>query len=71
MVIVQVRKSGNSHVATIPKSELERLDISDGDFVNVELNKMELKPVLNPELQSFADRNREGLVAMMQYLKDK
>lgn len=71
MVTQQIRKAGNSYVVTIPKSEMDRLELSEGDYVSMDLGKMELKPVLNPELQAYEARNLEALTEMMMYLKDK
>lgn len=71
MVTQQIRKAGNSYVVTIPKSEMERLDLEEGDFVSLELGKMELKPVLSPEVQSFVDSDMPVLSDMLNYLKDR
>lgn len=71
MVTQQIRKVGNSFVVTVPRSEVERLELSEGDYVSIELGRMELKPVLNPELRGNIERNQVGLKAAMLYLKDK
>ena len=71
MVTQQVRKVGNSFVITVPKSEVERLGLEEGDFVSAQINKLEIKPILDPEIKNNVERNREGLTAVMQYLKDK
>ena len=71
MVTQQVRKVGNSFVITVPKSEVERLGIEEGDFVSAQFNRLEIRPVLDPEIRENVERNREGLTAVMRYLKDK
>lgn len=71
MVAQQVRKVGNSYVVTIPKAEIERLGAKEGDYIDSEHTLLELKPVMNAELRAYADRNREALVDVMRYLKDK
>lgn len=71
MVTQQLRKVGNSYVVTIPKTEMERLDLIEGDFVTMDLRKMELKPVLDPEVQRLFDADRNVLTPMFGYLKDK
>lgn len=71
MVTQQIRKVGNSFVVTISKAEMERLDLSDGDYVSAEYTRMEVVPVLSPELQKNLERNREALTTVMRYLKDK
>lgn len=70
-MIQQVRKVGNSLVVTIPKSESERLGIKEGDSVSVELNKMELRPVLSPELQEIMREDLSTLQPMLEYLKNR
>lgn len=71
MVTQQIRKVGNSYVVTIPKSELERLDLSEGDYIAAEYTLVEMKPVLSAELRDNIERNRDGLTAVMRYLRDK
>lgn len=71
MITQQVRKVGNSLVVTIPKAESDRLNISEGDYISMEVNKMELSPVLNPELQRIMDSDLPGLKEMLNYLKDR
>ncbi len=71
MVTQQVRKVGNSFVITVPKSEVERLELEEGDFVSAQFNRLEIRPVLDPEIRENVERNREGLTAVMRYLKDK
>lgn len=71
MVTQQLRKVGNSYVLTVPKSEVERLQAEEGDFISAEYTRLEMKPVLNQELKENIDRNREALSSVMRYLKDK
>jgi antitoxin component of MazEF toxin-antitoxin module len=71
MIQQQVRKSGNSYVVTIPKSEMERLNIREGQMVALEITPMELKPVLPPDLAKIVEDLREETTPVMQYLKDK
>lgn len=71
MITQQVRKVGNSLVVTIPKAESDRLNISEGDYISMEVNKMELSPVLSPELQRIMDSDLPGLKETLNYLKDR
>lgn len=71
MVTQQLRKVGNSYVLTVPKSEVERLDLREGDYVSMNLGKMELKPVLSSELQQLLDTDLPKLEPMLDYLKDR
>ncbi|MCO5218100.1 MAG: AbrB/MazE/SpoVT family DNA-binding domain-containing protein [Thermomicrobiales bacterium] len=71
MVTQQLRKVGNSYVITVPKDEVERLHLSEGDYVTADFRKMELRPVLDPEVQRLFDADINVLKPMLEYLKDK
>ena len=71
MVTQQIRKVGNSYVITIPKAEMERLNMREGEYVTAEFTRLEIRPVLDPEIRESLDRNREALSSVMHYLKDK
>ncbi|MEJ7837641.1 MAG: hypothetical protein WKF81_02435 [Thermomicrobiales bacterium] len=71
MIQQQVRKSGNSFVVTIPKSEMDRLNLHEGQSVAVDITPLELKPMIRPEIAEILDRTTEAAAPMMKYLKDK
>jgi antitoxin component of MazEF toxin-antitoxin module len=71
MIQQQLRKSGNSYVVTIPKAEIERLNLHEGQMVALEVTPMELKPVLPPDLARIVEEIREDSAPVMQYLRDK
>lgn len=71
MIQQQVRKSGNSFVVTIPKEEVERLGLVEGQFVAMHLTPMELRPVLPPNWQEALERAWPWLEPGLQYLKDR
>lgn len=71
MVTQAIRKVGNSFVVTIPKDDMRRLDLNEGDIIQFEPTRMELKPVLNPEIRSLFERDVESLKPMLEYLKDR
>jgi antitoxin component of MazEF toxin-antitoxin module len=71
MIQQQLRRSGNSLVVTIPKEEVERLGLSEGQFVSIHLTPMELRPVLPPDLQEALDRLWPRLEPAFIYLKDR
>lgn len=52
----QLRKAGNSYVVTIPKEEVERHGWHEGQLLEVQVNALELRPVLGRELQETVDR---------------
>lgn len=71
MVTQQIRKVGNSFVVTIPKAEMQRLELDEGDYISIDLRKMELKPVLDPTAQAILDEDMPNLLPMLEYLKDR
>lgn len=67
----KVWRTGNSLVVSITKEEAERLDIHEGDFVNVQFQKMELRPAMRPEVKAALERAAARLAPDLEYLKDK
>ena len=71
MIQAKIRKQGNSFVVTIPKDEMERLDLHEGDLIAFHPTRMETRAVLPPELQEAFEeswkRNEEGY----RYLADR
>lgn len=51
MIVSKLRKSGNSFVVTVPREEIERLGIQEGQLLAVEVRPVEVRPRLSP---SFA-----------------
>ncbi|HEX2037634.1 MAG TPA: AbrB/MazE/SpoVT family DNA-binding domain-containing protein [Chloroflexota bacterium] len=70
MIIATVRKSGNSLVVTLPKEEVERLDLREGALVSVELRRLEVRPVLPPEWQAAVEREVRLSTKALQWLAD-
>jgi antitoxin component of MazEF toxin-antitoxin module len=68
MITQRLRRAGNSYVVTIPRAEIERLGISEGDLVAVTLQPVELRPVLTPELRAIAEASWERNQAAYRYL---
>ena len=71
MITQQLRKVGNSYVVTIPKAEVEKMGLQEGDFLAVDIRQMELKPTMLAEHKAYAERNESSLAEVMAYLKDK
>lgn len=67
----KVWRTGNSLVVSITKEEAEKLDIHEGDFVEVQLQKMELRPAMRPEVRAAMERAAIRLAPDLEYLKDK
>jgi len=55
MITGKLRKSGNSFIVTVPKEEVERLQLAEGQTVSVEVRPVEVRPKLSPELRAWFD----------------
>ena len=71
MIQQRLRKVGNSFVVTIPKDEVERRDLHDGDLLGVEVTLLEIRPALRPELQSAFAESWDRSEAAYRYLADR
>lgn len=71
MITQQLRKSGNSYIVTIPKEEVDRLQLREGQTIAIDVTPMEIKPMLSPELARIVDEGREIFGPVMRYLKDR
>lgn len=70
MVVQKVRVSGNSYIVTIPKEEVERLELQEGDLVGVEFRKMQVRPELTLELREAAERSWQRAADAYRYLAE-
>jgi antitoxin component of MazEF toxin-antitoxin module len=65
MISGKLRKSGNSFIVTIPRDEVERLGLTEGQMVSVEVRPAEVRPVLAADLREAFDiefrQGRAGL----------
>ncbi len=64
MVTAKLRRSGNSFIVTVPREEVERLGLHEGQLLAVEVHPVEVRPVLTPELREVFEaswaRNEAG-----------
>lgn len=64
MFNAKLRRSGNSFIVTVPRAEVERLGLVEGQLVSVEVRPLEIRPALTPELreafEASWERNEEG-----------
>ncbi len=51
MIHQKLRKVGNSYVVTIPKEEVERRGLREGQLLAVEVQPLEVRPVPSPDLR--------------------
>ena len=71
MIWQKLRKVGNSYVVTIPKEEVERKHLQEGQLLTVEIQPAEVRPVLSPELRKAFEeswqRNEEAYRYMAEH----
>jgi putative addiction module antidote len=70
-VLSRVRKAGNSLAVTIPKDEVERLGLLEGDQVVVQINKVRQQIEMRPKVREAFDRVLREHAAGIEYLKDR
>lgn len=71
MIRQKVRKVGNSLVVTIPKDEAERLHISEGDLVDLDIHQLEIRPVMRPDVRAAAERSWAKSERAYRYLAER
>jgi len=57
MIQQKLRRQGNSLVITIPKEEIERLNLHEGQTLLIDVQPLELRPVLSPELRQVFEES--------------
>jgi antitoxin component of MazEF toxin-antitoxin module len=71
MFTQQLRKSGNSYIVTVPKDEVERRGWREGQLLAVQLNELEVRPILSPELREVVDQLLDEHEDALRYLADR
>ncbi len=71
MITQQLRKTGNSFVVTVPKEEVERRGWQEGQLLAVQLNELEVRPVLSPELETIVDELIDEHEDALRYLAER
>ena len=65
MVTGKLRRSGNSFIVTVPRDEVERLGLTEGQLVTLEVRPAEVRPVLAADLREAFEvefeRGRDAL----------
>jgi antitoxin component of MazEF toxin-antitoxin module len=64
----KLRRSGNSYIVTIPKTEVERLQLQAGQMVSVEVQPLEIRPVLPPDLREIFEEEFRDSEDALRYL---
>jgi antitoxin component of MazEF toxin-antitoxin module len=65
MVTGKLRRSGNSFIVTVPRDEIERLGLHEGQLVTLEVRPAEVRPLLAADLRDAFEvefeRGRDAL----------
>ena len=70
MITGKLRRSGNSFIVTVPRDEVERLGLVEGQPVILEVRPAEIRPVLAADLrEAFEIEFRQGQ-AGLRYLAE-
>jgi antitoxin component of MazEF toxin-antitoxin module len=67
-MIGTLRRSGNSVVLTIPREELERAGVHEGDMVEVQIRPVDVRPRLTPSLEASLKIELEHGREALEYL---
>jgi antitoxin component of MazEF toxin-antitoxin module len=72
MIIQKLRRAGNSLVVTIPRDEIERQGLSEGELVAVDVRRVEVRPALPADLAAHVEKlgRDQRLTSALRYLKD-
>lgn len=71
MIFGKLRKVGNSYVVTIPKDEIERLALEEGDLIAVHIQPAEIRPVLSDEVREAFEESWRDNESGYRYLKGR
>jgi putative addiction module antidote len=71
MVTQTVRKAGNSLAITIPKEEVERLGLREGDIVALQLNRVRVEVELPADILSHARQSLREHAEAYRILADR
>jgi putative addiction module antidote len=70
MITQKLRKVGNSYVVTIPKEEIERRHLVEGQLLIVEIQPVEVRPVLSEDVRAAFDRSWQQHEDAYRYLAE-
>ena len=71
MIQARIRKQGNSFVVMIPKDEMDKLDLHEGDQIAFQSTKLETRAVLRLEVRKAFEESWERNEAAYRYLADR
>ena len=70
MIWQKLRKVGNSYVVTIPKEEIERQNLQEGQMLAIEVQAVEIRPVPSPALRQAFEESWRRNEAAYRYLAE-
>lgn len=70
MILQKLRKVGNSYVVTIPKEEVERQKLEEGQLLTVEVRPAEIRPVMTSDLRKAFEESWQRNEAGYRYLAE-
>lgn len=70
MIQQKLRRVGNSYVVTIPRSEIQRKGLREGQLLAVDVQPLEVYPTLRPELQEAFEASWARSEAAYRYLAE-
>ena len=68
MIQQKLRRVGNSLVVTIPKAEVERQHLHAGQLVGVQIQPLEVRPTMAPDLREAMEASWREAEAAYRYL---
>jgi putative addiction module antidote len=70
MIWQKLRKVGNSYVVTIPKEEIERQNLQEGQMLAIEVQPVEIRPLPSPALRQAFEESWRRNEAAYRYLAE-
>lgn len=67
----RLRKVGNSFVVTIPKDEVERLNLREGQLLAIAVEPLEIIPSMGPDVRTAFEESWARNEAAFRYLADR
>jgi len=71
VIAQKLRRSGNSYIVTIPREEVERQGLTEGEMVVIEVRAAEIRPKLRPNLRALAEESWQRHETAYRKLADK
>jgi putative addiction module antidote len=67
----RLRKVGNSFVVTIPKDEVARLNLREGQLLDITVEPLETVPAMDPDVRTAFEESWTRNEAAFRYLADR